>query len=583
MSLDSILTRIASGEAVPASELLPYLSAESRQQRADVNRLLADACWRSGREEQRRHAKTFIARAWLLSRFSPELLPLFEQIHAAAGDIDGIREAYKRLGMTAAATGDVSAALRYFNLWQYAYHRCQHVDRYAYDVDILDCVDRLAAPDRHRSRLRPDLLQGGKIRVAYLAAGVTEVGSALMMVIASLVKHHDRSRFEPMVFVPEAERTVRTSEAGRRELERFKNLDCELVMAPDIRPAHARLVALGRLIDDARPDVLITSAALATFDHCFVAALRPAPVTIGLIQGPPQQFAPLTLDSAISWMLHPLLDCPVTCALHHNEFALPTRREVSAFDRRTLGLSPESVVMLSAGRHVKFQDRTFWETIVDLLRDHPEASFVAMGVEEGQIVFLSSLLTPELRTRIRLLAWQGANYLPLLCMADMVIDTFPSGGGSILFDAMSLGVPVVSFANDYMKLYDQVDWSPAEEFIHVPDLLLQRGDFPEMRRRVSRLIEDRDYRSEMARQCLEDIQDRTDPARASRKYEAICLQILERQLTEHEPVDGRSAEVEQLTARLSRRRAPAWVVGAAGHLRRALRFGERLLDRVASR
>jgi glycosyltransferase involved in cell wall biosynthesis len=582
MSLDSILSRIASGEAVPPSELLPYLSAESREQRANVNRLLADACWRSGSEEQLRHAKTFISRAWLLSRFSPELIPLYERIHSAAGDIDGIRDAYKRLGMTAAAQGDASEALRYFNLWQYGYQRFQRVDRYAYDVDILDCVDRLAAPDRFSPRLRPDLLNAGKIRVAYLAAGVTEVGSPIMMVIAALVRRHDRSRFEPMVFVPETERMVKTSAAGREQLERFRSFGCELVMAPDIRPAHARLVALGHIIHGARPDVLITSAALATFDHCFVASLRPAPVTIGLIQGPPQQFAPLTLDWAISWTLHPLLDCPVNCALHHNEFELPSRREVAAYDRGALDIPRDAVVILSAGRHVKFQDRTFWQAIVDLLEGHPSACYVAMGVEETQVPFLSSLLTSELRSRIRFLGWRGDDYLPLLCMADIVIDTFPSGGGAILFDAMSLGVPVVSFKNDYMKLYDQVDWSPAEEFIHVSDLLLERGDFAEMRRLVSRLIEDREYRSEMARRCQEDIQDRTDGARSLRKYEATCLRVLAHKLSHTAPMDGRTAEVEQLTHRIGRPRAPRWVATAAAHLRRALRFGERLLDRVAS-
>src|SRR5262249_33660377 len=154
-------------------------------------------------------------------------------------------------------------------------------------------------------------------------------------------------------------------------------------------------------------------------------------------------------------------------------------------------------------------------------------------------------------------------YLSLLSGADIVIDTFPSGGGTILFDAMSLGVPVVTFKNDYMKLYDQVDWSPAEEFLHVPDLLLERGDFAEMRRVVSRLIEDPPYRADMARQCQEDVQSRTDAAGASAKYEAICLEILEHALSRTAPADSRSAEVEHLTRQLGRSRTPRWMASAA--------------------
>jgi hypothetical protein len=57
---------------------------------------------------------------------------------------------------------------------------------------------------------------------------------------------------------------------------------------------------------------------------------------------------------------------------------------------------------------------------------------------------------------------------------------------------------------------------------------------------------------------------------------------MERRLSHQTPIDGRSAEVARLTERLDRRRAPRWVGTAAAHLRRALRFGERLLDRVAS-
>ena len=581
MSLDVILSRIASGEAVPPSELLPYLSAESREQRANVNRLLADACWRSGNEEHRRHAKTFISRAWLLSRFSPELLPLYEQIHGAAGDVESIRDAYKRLGMTAAAQGQVSEALRHFNLWQYAYHHFQRLDKYTYDLDILDCVDRLAAPDRFSPRRRPGLLTEGKIRVAYLAAGVTEVGSAIVKVIGLLARHHDRSRFEPMVFVPETERMVATSAAGREHLALFKSVGCELVMAPDLRPAHTRLLALGRMIHDAHADLLVTSAALATFDHCFVTALRPAPLVISLLQGPPQQFVPPTADWSISWTLHPLLDCPVNCALVHLESALPVREDVTLSDRASLDIPHDAVVMLSAGRHVKFQDRACWQAIIDVLREHPNAWYLAMGVEEAQVPFLPSLLTPEIRSRIRFLGWRAGDYLPLLCVADIVIDTFPSGGGQTLFDAMSLETAVVTFKNDYLRRFDQVEWSPAEEFINVADVVLPRGDFAEMHRLLSRLIDDPRYRRDIARRCREDIhQNRTNAGRAIRNYEAICLRALEHGLSNATTGDSRSAEIEALTRRLDRSRVPAWVAAAAGHLKRALRYGERLLDRV---
>src|SRR6266849_1981102 len=98
MSLDTILSRIVARETVASSELLPYLCSEAREQRANVNRLLADACWRSGGAEQLQQARTFVSRAWVVSGFSATLIPLFVKIHAALGDVEAIRAAYKRLG-----------------------------------------------------------------------------------------------------------------------------------------------------------------------------------------------------------------------------------------------------------------------------------------------------------------------------------------------------------------------------------------------------------------------------------------------------------------------------------------------------
>lgn len=579
MSLDAILSRIANGESVSSSELLPYLCLEGREQRANANRLLAQACWQSGRIDQLRHAQVFIRRAWVLSRFSPELLPLYTQIYSALDDIPGIRDAYKRVGMMMAAQGNVSEAIRYFDLWQYAYWRFRNLDKYEYDFDILECMDRLAQPYRFSPGLRPALLKDGKIRLAYLVRGVTQVGSVLIKVISLFAKYHDRSRFEPVFFVLESERTVRESEAGQEHLRLFESYGCKLVMAPNIRATEERLLAVGRMIYDARPDILIMSAALAGFDHYFITALRPAPVIIGLIQGPPQQFAPLTLNWGIAWSEHPLLDCPVNCALVHLDGDLVKRSELTPNNRAELDIPDDAVLVASAGRHVKFQEPEFWQAIIDLLKDHPESYYLAMGVEESQLPFLAAMLTEEVRSRIRLLSWRGGNdYLRCLCLADILIDTFPSGGGGVLFDAMALGIPVVTFKNNYFKSYDQTDWSPAEEFINISEIIVPRGDFAQMKELVSRLIEDPGYRHELARRCQEDIeQNRGDAERAVRRYEEICIRVLEQECG-RALTDPRAAEVAKLARVFPDRKLTA---RAARQLKRVLRFGERVLDRIA--
>ncbi|MET0624607.1 MAG: hypothetical protein ABW250_16635 [Pyrinomonadaceae bacterium] len=580
MSLDAILSRVESGESVPPAELLPYLCLERREQRAEVNLLLAGAHLRAGGGQNLARARVFVGRAWLLSGHSPELLPRCTEIHAALDDVDAIRAAYKRLGIATAARGEASEALRYFDLWQSAYYHFKRLDRYEYDFDIMECVERLARPHRLAPRPRPDALKGGPVRVAYLMKGVNEVGSILVKINLLFARHHDRSRFEPMFFVPESGRAVLESAAGREHVRLFEQEGYRVVTAPDVGTTEERLRDVARAVADARPDLLVTDAALAEFQHHYVASLRPAPFVVGRVQGPPEQFVPPSFDWGIAWSLHPLIDCPVSCTRVVMELELPDRERIAPYDRAELGLPGDALVMATAGRSVKFQEPAVWRAVIDLLEEHPRLYYLAMGVEESQVPFLPDMLTPELRPRIRFLGWRGDDYLRGLCLADVLLDTFPSGGGAILSDAMALGVPVVTFRNNYMRRYDQTDWSPAEEFFNT-DTVVDRGDFAQMKRVVSRLVGDARYRREVGQSLQEHVRlTRGDPVRSVRRCEDAYIAILE-QLTSGDAAPGALvAEVEALAA--GRRRArPRWVAGGARQLKRVLRFGMRVLDRVA--
>lgn len=566
MSFDAILSRIANGENVSSSELLPYLCLERREERANINLRLAEAFWNSGREDNLEQAKVFIHRAWLLSRFSAALLPLYIQIHSALDDIAAIREAYKRLGMIMASQGNVAEAIRYFDLWQYAYVTFRNLDKYEYDFDILDCIDSLARLHRFRAKPRQKVLKEGKLRVAYLVKGITELGSVLVKINLLYARFHDRERIEPIFYVPESERTVLESAVGPQHLQLFENYGCRVIMGPNVNAPDERLLAVARAINEARPDLLVTSAALATFDHYFITSLRPAPVIIGFVQGPPQQFAPPSLDWGIAWSKHPLMDSPVSCSLLKMELELPERSNIVPRDRHELDIPERAFILATAGRYVKFQEPEFWRTIIDLLNEHPQMYYLAVGVEEPQIPFLSSMLSPELSSRIRFLSWRGDDYLRTLCLADILIDTFPSGGGTVLSDAMAFGIPVVAFMNNYLRLYDQTDWSPAEEF-DMPEIVAPRGDFAEMKRMVTRLIENEEYRRHIALGCQEQLrQRRSNPERAVRACEDIYFRVLEQELPAGK---GRTAS--------------RWIAGPVRQLTKVLRRGERMLDRIAER
>jgi len=266
-----------------------------------------------------------------------------------------------------------------------------------------------------------------------------------------------------------------------------------------------------------------------------------------------------------------MIDCPVNCVRVPLRGDLPDRDKITSYERQELSIPDHALVVASAGRYVKFQESGFWRAVVDLLHEFPQMYYLVMGPDESQIPFLPDVLTPESKARIRFLSWRGDSYLRALCLADVLIDTFPSGGGGTLLDPLALGIPCVSFENNYMKLFDQTDWSLADEFINIPEMVVPRWDFDGMKRVVGHLLADENYRSEVARRSQEYIfETRTNPPLSVRECEDAYLRFIESRLSRN------TAVVEN-----SIRPAPRWLARAALELKRALRFGVRVLDRVA--
>jgi hypothetical protein len=419
-ALESILTRIAAGEPARANELLPYLCLESKEQRCTINAMLADAYVQAQTPEHLQQAKVFIQRAWLLSGGSADLLPLYTRIATALHDAESIRDAYKQLGTKAAARGDVSEAIGHFTSSHYAHLLINGVDKYEYDFDTMRCMDQFAAPHRFNPTTQVKFPDKGKIRLAHLVKGATELNSILVAIDLVLAKYYDKSRFEIIFFIPESEEEIKRSPKGSEYVKNFESFGWRVVTGPNLNDRAQALLDLARRIHHFRPHALITSAALADYGHYFVTSLRPAPIAIGLVQGPPPQFA------------RPILD------------------------------------------------------------------------------------------------WRE-DFLRILPAADILIDTYPNGGGQVIVQAMSLEIPFVSHQNDYMGQFDQTNWSPVEDFIIDPEIIVPRGDFEQLKKVVSRLIEDSEYRAkvgERVRACPpRGSQPRrtTLPGRLHKSSEVVCF------------------------------------------------------------
>jgi glycosyltransferase involved in cell wall biosynthesis len=184
------------------------------------------------------------------------------------------------------------------------------------------------------------------------------------------------------------------------------------------------------------------------------------------------------------------------------------------------------------------------------------------------------MLTGEMKRRIHFLGWRGSDYLRGLSLAEVVIDTFPSGGGGVLLDALALGIPCVSFENNYMRLYDQTEWSLADEFILIPELKVPRGDFAELKRVVARLIENPEYRREIARRSTEYVlATRTDAVQSIRDCEKIYLGYLEERLQGEPSPDSLVTEIVKVSRQAARSQSKRSLVSYSAYQhKRVLKF-----------
>lgn len=524
MKFDTLLASIRNGEHLNSSDFLPFLCRESKAERYQINIKIAEAYSEKGDYVL---AKSFIIRAFEFSGFSSSVLPLFLKIHSAIGDFESIRNAYKRLGMIESYRGNVCESLKYFNLWQYTDATYQQIDKYEYDFDILERIYQMASPWRFEKSRQIEYEPSRKVKLAYLMFGANHLNSVLVKINRIFAKYHNKDAFEVIFFVPDSKSSIKLK-SSKENLAFIENQGCNIIYACESRDELERLLSTAQNIFNYEPDVLITSAVLAEFQHYFIASLRPAPITVGLIQGPPQQFGAPDLDWCISWSKHPLIDTPCNCTLMQLGLDLPEIKSITPITRKEIKIPEAACVLMSAGRYVKFQNKEFLQTIIDAMGQYPDVYFIIVGATEKQIPFFSDMVSDELKKRIYLFGWR-TDILNLFSVADIVIDTYPSGGGHVLIEAMSLGIPFISFENNYLGNFDQTDWSVADEFVDIPDLVLERGNFKKFANVLHQLITDKNYRAEMGKICKSRINvSMSSPDKSVLNFEKIILEIIKK-------------------------------------------------------
>lgn len=515
--IETLVADIQRGVLFSDAQLADVLKMGSRAERFSACKELALALARNGGDRQ---SRLLAKRAFALWNGEPGFIDEYMDFLHADHDAEGIRKVSKRAGMWMADQGNLMEALRYFNVHQYAYQSTGTGDRYEYDLDIIKAIEQLA---RANSTDRPPLgkltIQEGRfsrpLRVAYLVYGATHTNSVLVRLLTDFVRYHDRELFECLFFSPDAK--ILPSRPITSEL--FRDVGAELI-AVDSTDEKFCLIETEKLLRDCRPDIVVSVAALADYRQYYLFCCCPTAARIALCYGPPAQYVPPTADFVISSTLHPLIDSPCDGEVVEVEATLPERHAISGRLPEGIAIPDEAVVLMAAGRSEKFLDREYWRAIFDVLVTYPDVYFVAFGLMNHP-PFLDALFTGAIKDRVIILGWLE-DYHDLLARADIVIDTYPSGGGLIILDSMSYGIPVISFENDYLQPFNQVNWNLAEELIKIKKLIVPRGDFAELKCRLGELIEDTALRECLGLECKAYIiQTRGQPERMVRRIEGI--------------------------------------------------------------
>lgn len=582
MELDQLIQKITGRDAFDPDELVPYLCREKLDERCEVNIKLAEAYVAIQDFQQ---ASVFVERAWVFSGFSEELLPLYIEICTGLDDIEAIKDAYKRIGIKKAQENEIAKAIEYFKLSFGTYARYSGLDIFQYDFDILDRIKEMAVPYRFKPRGHKSVSMRRKIRVAYLTLYLSSPTSVFNRINRLFARCHDKSLFDVAFFAMEP-----GSAFHDRDIIPFMRQNgCKVITGAEIGDELVRMLWIAKAIYNFEPDILITDAVLADLKQYFVIALQPAPIVVSHIYGPPPQYVPSDVDWAIAAPKHPMMDSPCNCSLIDLELDLSEHRSVEPCSKSELGVPEYSVLLMSGGRPTKFQDKEFWCAIVEILRLHPNTYYAALGVAESQVPFLKDIVPSELRTKIKLPGWKE-EYLRTLALADVVIDTFPSASGFVLIDAMALGIPVVSFKNNYMELFDQTNWSVGVEFIPSPELIVKRGDFEQLKSLVSKLITDKPYYHRMAQLCREEIyRTRGNPERMVRRHEDVYRQIISQKASKAGKINEGNSE-QPMVSKGRDRTLSFWMVEhmpldskAFGIARRQLRRVKQLTSRLRRR
>lgn len=513
LDIESLCTAIEASERVDNSTLVHFLCNEDKKVRLETNFRLA--CIYFYKRDDIKKALVYAQRAFMLSGVDEKYLNLYIEILHSVADFDGVRLVYKEIGCRFSEVGDVLSALRYFDLHRDVYANAGMGDRYEYDFDVLKRIRDLATAYRSKGPKISFPNFSKKIKIAYLVFGINHANSVIIKLLAQYAKYHDVKQFDVVFFIVESSKN--NLEIENANIALLKSTGAKVVQTGSESKFKCLLEAAHKIIKF-HPDILVSTAVLANYAHYFVFSLIQGVKKISYCYGPPEQYIPPDVDYVICPAIHPVIDSMIQPVVIPLEFDFSNTLTTKAVSRESIGIPNDAVIIVAAGRPSKFLNKEYWKAIFATLTTCDNAYFVGIGLTVIP-PFFSELLPEQMKSRVKVFGWQD-EYLKTLKLADIVIDTFPSGGGVVLLEAMANNIPVITFQEDFSCKYDQMNWNPGSEFVSEKEIVLTRWDFFALKEKLVELVNNRDIRLKLGALLGHEVRlKRGDPERYVRNCE----------------------------------------------------------------
>lgn len=513
IGLDTVAARIEAGEAISDDDLVRVLAAGPLRQRQEANFRLFRAFAAAGRGRQ---ALWCAQRAWLLGLRHPSVLQVLAN---DAADRRSLPDAVGLLreGIVAAAeAGDPATAC----------HLLIHFHSTLSGLG-LPLHDPIVTPAMIRLLRRPPPAQRPlpaerPLRIGYLFWGETFQNNVLPPILIETARHHDRERFQPFFFSTCPLEQLRQLNTLGPLQAAIAEIGATLEGNDAVADVHDSALRMVRRIREREIDVLVVAGQYGL--NFLIAAMRPAPLVVGLDSGHPHTYSSPALDHIIvpSGPRHVMeAYCDASAVLgSYTKFTEVPPRPV---DRAALQAAPDDVVIMTSGADNKFRSPAYLQMLGEVVAEQPQVRLIVIGPDwSGEVGrAFRQLVPPQALARVALTGYR-TDFAALVRAADIYVDTYPVGGGYSMYEVLSAGIPAVTFGDKLEGLFNKaLHYAPAAQYLGGTDIVVAGDEVGHMKRRLLELVSSPELRRRIGAQGPKAIAPLLDKTNLTREVEQV--------------------------------------------------------------